>query len=170
MRPHHFVTSLFVVLLVACGGTVGASDSSPQKPDDPAPPQSHDATSGASERADAAPPGLVGGNCVYDTSEGVATITAIRTPGPLEYACTNDPRTVEFTFVADDPTAPPARAEWRLMLADGKAPPSACLTELGISVGATFRATRRLETAGTCAPLLYAVDVDLKSCKAQCDR
>jgi hypothetical protein len=165
MRPHHSVASLFLVLLVACGD----SDA----------PQSPDANNGADNKADAAPPpGLVSGNCAYDTREGTATISALRTPGPLESACTNDGRAVEFTFVADDPTAPPVRAEWklvdegnrRLMTADGKAPASACLTELGISVGAKFRATRRLETGGTCTPVLYAVAVDLKACKARCDR
>jgi hypothetical protein len=155
-------SSLVVVVLMACG------DSQPG-PDESAPAQITPART-------AFDGGPAGGGCEYTSTAGTATITAIQTPGAEENPCPNDGRVVRFTFTPDDPATPPLPASLemydkgvsRLVILDGKAPPSSCLPGLGIKVGATIRATRKIQTKGTCSPVVFVVDVDLTSCAAQC--
>jgi len=177
---------LFAVLLVACTGGAAPSD----------PPSSEPAAEGASARegddeaagragtenpgssgpvAGSATGSAEGNTCAYASTPGTATITAIEAPGERVDTCANDGRVARFTFKPDGdaPAVPESLAQVdagnRSLRIGNKAPPSACLTELGVTVGATFRATRRLATMGTCTPVLYDVEVALASCKTRCE-
>ena len=172
---------LSVIFLVACGGSVGTSDpSSASTPDDTTADQRPGAP-GASDNAappkapEPTPPPTIGGPCLYDEVTGIATVSEITLPGKLDDACANDGRVVKYTFTPDDPAAPPVPPAWKIydegnrrLLRGSKSPANACLVELGIEIGTTFPAKRRLGTSGSCSPIVYEVQTSLASCTSPC--
>jgi len=120
-----------------------------------------------------------GGSCSYADTKGTAIIKSVMTAPAGENNCTADPVKVVFDFAPDNPDAgtaanavgvPPApNTDRTFTIGDGENPPRACLAILGITIGATFPATRRDLTAGTCTPTIFELDnLDPQPCTAAC--
>ncbi len=110
-----------------------------------------------------------GSGCVYRLIAGTGTVTAVAA-GSGTPSC-DERVAVDFDFA-------PADAAWgecyeggetgSLNTADGRDPPSACVDQLGIAVGAELSVEFGHSIAGTCTPYQWFTDAALEGCDAIC--
>jgi hypothetical protein len=194
LMRHALLAFPFFLIVAACGSNVTqlgvASDGGQDSPG--ASIDGSDAPGSASDGGDDGPTVSVdsrgpdatrgfeaGGACSYSDTKGTAIIRSVMAAPAGENNCTADPVKVVFDFAPDNPDAgtptnavgfPPApNTDRTFTIGDGENPPRACLASLGITVGATFPATRRDLTAGTCTPTIFELDnLDTQPCTAAC--
>jgi hypothetical protein len=104
---------------------------------------------------------MCGGQCVYDTIPGTATIQVIA-PDTLSNRICDNAVIVYFVFAPADSSAPHRYKipNWpdtdrRLLIADGKNPPSTWVEAEGLSIGSEHDCVRLEEIKGTCTPVIF---------------
>jgi hypothetical protein len=120
---------------------------------------------------------VAGGSCVYDEIPGTAEITEIVVDTDDGRLCDNAV-VVYFDFVPTDPSATVLYRfpNWpdihrRLIVADGKNPPSSWVEAEGLTVGSEHACVRKEETKGTCTPVLFTFpDVDYSGWVEYCEK
>jgi hypothetical protein len=101
--------------------------------------------------------------CTYRTIEGTATVLSLESSVNNDTlgACYKENTKITFSFAADEPSQlGDAGAEVAVLNNYYDGIPTSCLAPAKISVGSTFRVTRREEITGTCSPLIYEIPAE----------